>query len=70
VELRRRYNPSAPKGVRGRSSDNALIQERLGWQPSTSLEQGLEVTYRWILEEMTASWQAPVATSRLVAAAG
>jgi nucleoside-diphosphate-sugar epimerase len=70
VELHRRYNPSAPKGVRGRSSDNALIQQRLGWQPSTSLEQGLEVTYRWIFEEMTASWQAPVATPRLVVAAG
>jgi GDP-D-mannose 3',5'-epimerase len=70
VELRRRYNSSAPKGVRGRSSDNTLIQERLGWQPSTSLKQGLQVTYRWILEEMTASWETPVPTSGLVAAAG
>jgi GDP-D-mannose 3',5'-epimerase len=70
VELHRRYNPSAPKGVRGRSSDNTLIQERLGWEPSTSLEQGLRVTYRWIFEEMTSSLQAPATTSRLLTAAG
>jgi len=53
VKLRRHYNLSAPKGVRGRNSDNTLINERLGWAPSTSLEAGLEKTYRWIYDQMT-----------------
>lgn len=37
-----------PTGVRGRNSDNRLIGERLGWQPSASLRAGLEQTYAWI----------------------
>ncbi len=37
-----------PTGVRGRNSDNQLIEERLGWKPSQSLRQGLEHTYEWI----------------------
>jgi len=56
VELKRSYDLSAPKGVRGRSSDNTIIQERLGWQPSVSLEQGLQSTYRWIFQEMSLAW--------------
>lgn len=52
VRLRRRYDTSAPQGVRGRNSDNALIAERLGWAPSTSLESGLERTYAWIFDQL------------------
>jgi nucleoside-diphosphate-sugar epimerase len=37
-----------PTGVRGRNSDNRLIQEKLGWSPSQPLMKGLEVTYDWI----------------------
>ncbi len=37
-----------PLGVRGRNSDNRLVQERLGWAPSQSLRKGLEQTYEWI----------------------
>jgi GDP-D-mannose 3', 5'-epimerase len=37
-----------PTGVRGRNSDNRLIQQRLGWTPSASLKQGLEKSYAWI----------------------
>lgn len=37
-----------PTGVRGRNSDNKLIAERLGWQPSQTLRAGLEKTYEWI----------------------
>jgi GDP-D-mannose 3',5'-epimerase len=37
-----------PLGVRGRSSDNTLIQKKLGWRPSWPLAKGLELTYRWI----------------------
>ena len=55
VKLKRSYNLSAPKGVRGRNSDNTLITERLGWAPSIPLEVGLERTYRWIWDQMTGS---------------
>src|SRR5882762_11013536 len=54
IKLNRRYKLDAPKGVRGRNSDNRLITARLGWAPSTSLVQGLRATYDWIFREMTA----------------
>jgi nucleoside-diphosphate-sugar epimerase len=41
-------NVPGPTGVRGRRSDNRLIQEKLGWQPSEKLIAGLERTYAWI----------------------
>jgi GDP-D-mannose 3', 5'-epimerase len=37
-----------PQGVRGRNSDNRLIRETLGWEPSRSLREGLKPTYQWI----------------------
>jgi len=37
-----------PLGVRGRNSDNKLIQEKLGWAPSVPLKEGLAKTYVWI----------------------
>ena len=49
----RRYNLAAPKGVRGRSSENTLIKQKLGWAPSITLRDGMEKTYRWIREQMT-----------------
>ena len=52
VKLRRRYILDAPKGVRGRNSDNELIQSVLGWAPGVSLEDGLEKTYHWIYDQM------------------
>jgi nucleoside-diphosphate-sugar epimerase len=55
VELERRYNLSAPQGVRGRNSDNTLILERLGWEPTVPLEVGLATTYAWIREQMTSA---------------
>ena len=39
---------SGPLGVRGRNSDNQLIKEKLGWEPNWPLRKGLEITYRWI----------------------
>jgi nucleoside-diphosphate-sugar epimerase len=54
VSLKRRYDLSAPKGVRGRNSDNTMIQQRLGWEPSTSLREGLEKTYAWIFDQVSA----------------
>lgn len=41
-----------PLGVRGRNSDNRLIQKRLNWVPSQSLQKGLEKTYEWISEQV------------------
>jgi GDP-D-mannose 3',5'-epimerase len=52
--VKRRYKLDAPKGVRGRCSENTLIKQKLGWAPSVRLRDGMEKTYRWILEEMTA----------------
>jgi nucleoside-diphosphate-sugar epimerase len=43
---------AGPQGVRGRNSDNELIARVLGWQPGIPLEEGLEVTYAWIEEEL------------------
>jgi len=37
-----------PQGVRGRNSDNKLIREQLGWEPLTSIQDGLRETYFWI----------------------
>lgn len=51
-KLKRQYDPDAPKGVRGRNSDNTLIQKYLGWEPSIPLEDGLKKTYNWIKEQM------------------
>jgi nucleoside-diphosphate-sugar epimerase len=59
VRLKRQYNLDAPKGVRGRNSDNTLILERLGWEPSTPLSVGLEKTYAWIYDELRASARPP-----------
>jgi GDP-D-mannose 3', 5'-epimerase len=52
IKLKRTYNLSAPKGVNGRNSDNTMIIEKLGWQPSIRLRDGLERTYRWIEDQM------------------
>jgi len=41
-----------PLGVRGRNSDNRLIQQKLGWAPAKSLEAGMRVTYQWVKEQV------------------
>ena len=48
VKLERRHQLDAPRGVRGRNSDNTRIESLLGWSPSTSLRDGLTELYRWI----------------------
>jgi nucleoside-diphosphate-sugar epimerase len=54
ITLNRRYDLDAPKGVRGRNSDNTLIQQELGWEPSISLQDGLEQTYAWVYDQVSA----------------
>jgi GDP-D-mannose 3', 5'-epimerase len=46
-KLRTRHIPG-PLGVRGRNSDNHLIEATLGWRPKLPLRYGLERTYSWI----------------------
>ena len=52
VKLKRKYNLDAPKGVRGRNSDNTLILEKLNWEPSIRLRDGMEKTYQWIGDQL------------------
>jgi len=59
VKLKRVYNLDAPKGVRGRNSDNTLIKQVLGWEPSTSLEDGLAKTYGWIHDQIVGGRRDP-----------
>jgi nucleoside-diphosphate-sugar epimerase len=54
VKLKRVYNLNAPKGVRGRNSDNALIKKLFGWAPSIRLRDGMEKTYGWIYDQVKA----------------
>jgi len=44
VKLKRHYKLDAPKGVNGRNSDNTMILERLGWEPSIRLKDGMART--------------------------
>lgn len=52
IKLKRTYDLDAPKGVRGRNSDNALILELLGWEPTLPLAVGMKETYDWIKTQM------------------
>ena len=41
-----------PLGVRGRNSNNDLIREKLGWDYTQTLEEGILKTYKWIESQM------------------
>jgi nucleoside-diphosphate-sugar epimerase len=45
-------NIPGPTGVRGRNSDNKLIREKLGWEPGLPLRKGMEITYKWISQQV------------------
>ncbi len=51
VKLHRTYALDAPKGVAGRNSDNTFINQVLGWEPNTTLHDGLARTYAWIEQQ-------------------
>jgi len=53
IKLKRSYNLKAPKGVKGRNSDNTLIKKYLDWEPNVRLRDGLAKTYQWIYGEIT-----------------
>ena len=62
MKLKRRYKLDAPKGVRGRNSDNTLIQEAAGLGAVDPLEDGMEKTYAWIHDDILA--RSPVGSPR------
>ena len=45
-------NLPGPEGVRGRNSDNKLIEEKLNWKPNLTLDEGLKLTYHWISKQI------------------
>jgi len=47
-KIRKTYDPKAPQGVRGRNADLTLVKKEIKWEPKTSLETGLQKTYKWI----------------------
>jgi nucleoside-diphosphate-sugar epimerase len=48
------HDLTKPQGVRGRNSDNSRLRQVLGWEPSTTLEEGLTYTYGWIESQLLA----------------
>lgn len=61
--VRKRHDLSRPQGVRGRNSDNTLVREVLGWEPRTSLREGLVPTYRWIEGELRRQGRLPAGSA-------
>ncbi|MGC1392075.1 MAG: NAD-dependent epimerase/dehydratase family protein [Bacteroidales bacterium] len=64
IKLERKYDLNAPKGVRGRNSENTLIKKYLGWEPSIPLRKGMKKTYDWINEQMEKDKSTKNATNR------
>ncbi|WP_370288126.1 NAD-dependent epimerase/dehydratase family protein [Nocardioides sp.] len=55
ITCERKYDLSAPQGVRGRNSDNTMILDKFGWEPSVSLADGLAKTYAWVYDQVKRS---------------
>jgi GDP-D-mannose 3',5'-epimerase len=45
-------NIAGPLGVRGRNSDNNVFREKIGWESTETLSEGMEKTYNWIAEQV------------------
>jgi GDP-D-mannose 3', 5'-epimerase len=52
IKLKKNYLLDKPLGVRGRSSDNSLIREKIQWDTNINLKTGLEKTYKWIFDQI------------------
>ena len=50
--VRKKYLLDKPKGVRGRSSDNSKLKKNINWSPNIKLFDGLEMTYKWIFNQI------------------
>jgi len=64
MRCKRIYQEQQPQGVRGRCSDNQLMRELTGWEPTVKLRTGLEQTYRWIFDCLSTN-RPVLATSRI-----
>jgi GDP-D-mannose 3',5'-epimerase len=53
-KIAKKYDLSAPQGVRGRNADISLARKVLHWEPEVSLEEGLTKTYHWIADRCAA----------------
>ena len=51
-EVQKNYQLDKPKGVRGRSSNNDLVRDKLNWDCEVDLRSGLKATYKWIDQEI------------------
>jgi nucleoside-diphosphate-sugar epimerase len=51
-DFQRKYGFKCPVGVRGRNSDNKLYKEKMGWEVSMPLIDGMRKTYAWIKEQV------------------
>lgn len=47
-KITKRHDTTKPQGVRGRNSDNSLLEKTLNWKPSVSLEDGMAILYKWV----------------------
>tara|TARA_S200002703_G_scaffold150452_1_gene148802 strand:- start:1412 stop:2410 length:999 start_codon:yes stop_codon:yes gene_type:complete len=47
-----KYGFPCPLGVRGRNSDNKLYREKLGWEPTMTLREGMAKTFEWINKQV------------------
>jgi hypothetical protein len=54
IAVQRTYRFDVPQGVRGRNSDNTMFKELYNWEPTIGLADGLECTYRWIFNQLSA----------------
>ena len=64
--VQKRHKLDAPLGVRGRNSNNDLIREKLGWDYSQSLEEGIRITYAWISEQIKSRKDSETSSKELV----
>jgi GDP-D-mannose 3',5'-epimerase len=65
-KLRKQHDLSKPQGVRGRNSDNTLLNQVLGWEPSIDLEEGLKNTYKWVEGELRKSGRLPAVEAQAI----
>jgi nucleoside-diphosphate-sugar epimerase len=51
-EFKAKYGFKCPVGVRGRNSDNKLYKEKVGWEPTQPLYDGIIKTFKWINQQV------------------
>ncbi len=52
-EFFKKYGFMCPVGVRGRNSNNRLYRDEIGWEVSQPLSEGMKMTYKWILDQVS-----------------